>query len=171
MDYCFNCFGNWNILHGGNSVSSEKDIYALELAKHPNEPLKAALVATNNVLGDALRLMAECTGDPAFADRQRELVEAADATEFIPSKELVAFEILTLGRKADANDDFKLRAYRLFAEVMGFIKTGGAAVQVNNLVQNRVMVVTRHATEEDWEASALTQQTKLIDAAYSAKKS
>lgn len=148
-----------------------KNAYAYELARHPGDPLKAAtLCVPNGDWGMASELMCEMREDIGFADRQRDIVEAEGATGFIPTKEMIVFEILSVARQAE-NKETRLKAYELAAKMQGWIEKGGTNVNLN-VQNNRVMIVRRHDTMEEFEAAARAQQDRLIvdaTASYKAK--
>jgi hypothetical protein len=146
-----------------------RDAFALALVKFGGDELGAALsVVPDNDLGIALELCAQAKADRSFPDRQRSLIEASGAEQYLPSKEGMAVEILQIARVPENNADLRLRAYRLSAELLGYIDKGGVQVNLNK-ISNRVMVVPLYNDPEKWEAAAIDQQAKLIDAAYTAK--
>ena len=64
-----------------------------------------------------------------------------------------------------ANDDY-LKAERLIAEMLGHIeKAAPPSVTVNQSqnVGERVLVVTDHGSDEQWEAKMAAQQARLIE--------
>lgn len=141
------------------------DVYAIQLARFPNDGLKAALIATKEDMGMALELVAQCRQDAEFEFRQRELIEETGAKPYIPSKEMVIVEIMSIARNQELAGDLRLRAYKLGCEVAGYVsdKTG---LTINNNVQNRVMQVSVFKDAGEWEETAVGRQQKLIDAAY-----
>lgn len=142
------------------------DEYAIQLAKFPNDGMKAALIATANDMGDALELAAWCRqNNVAFEARQRELIAETGAKPFIPDKETVIVEILTIARNVEANGDLRLRAYKLAGEMAGYI-SNDPKVAIHNNITNKVMQVTTFPNEDVWEKTAVASQAKLIDAAY-----
>lgn len=158
-------------------TEAHRDTYAIQLARHPNDPLKAAEIATGGDIGMSLQLMAECDADLSFAERQRALIETSGVEEFLPSREMVGFEIVNVARAAMkeaslASKDFGLRAYKLYCEVVGIIeKGGGTSVVLQNNITNRVMQVATYENPEQWEQAATAQQKKLIDVAHAARPS
>lgn len=147
------------------------DRYAIELAKHPDDRLRAALIACKDDMALALELMAQTAMDDGFEARQRELVEASGAKVYIPSKELVTLEILNIARKPDNQPDLRLRAYRLAAEIAGYMPKGdGTNININNGIVNRVMQAPLFGDADDWEKVAAKQQRELIDVAYAVKQ-
>ena len=149
-----------------------KNAYAYELARHPGDPLKAATICVpNGDWGMASELMCEMRSDIGFADRQRDIVENNEAATFLPTKEVIIFEILSVARAAE-NKETRLKAYELAAKMQGWIEKGGGTNVNVNLQNNRVMIVRRHDTMEEFEAAARAQQDKLIidaTASYKAK--
>lgn len=149
-----------------------KNAYAFELARHPGDALKAAtLCVPNGDWGMASELMCYMNSEVGFVDRQRDVIAETGAENFIPSKELVTFEVLSVARTAE-DKNIRLKAYELAAKMQGWIEKGvGANVNVN-VQNNRVMIVRRHDSMEEFEAAARAQQDKLIidaSASYKAK--
>jgi hypothetical protein len=139
------------------------DAYAVELARltDPVEAAKAALGVDDDV-GAVVSLIQRCNADEGFADRQRILIEKTGAHAFIPTKELLAVEIVNIARTEKQHRDVQLRAYRLAAEILGYLNN---EKNVNVSVDQRsVLVVARHANEAEWEEATRIQQAKLINA-------
>lgn len=141
------------------------DTYAINLARFPNDGMKAALIATNEDMGMALELVSQCRQDREFEARQRELVEATGAKVYVPPKEVIVVEIMAIARNQDLSGDLRLRAYKLGCEIAGYI-SDKPGVQINNMVQNRVMHVGVFKDAAEWEETAVGRQQKLINAAY-----
>lgn len=79
-----------------------------------------------------------------------------------PTKEDQAMAILE--RSKDMEDDEYIKAQRLAAEMLGNLPKGDQGVAIhNNVINNRVMVVKDHGSDDDWEAKARAQQAKLIE--------
>lgn len=138
------------------------DRYALELAKNPQSAFLAARVAApNGDHGYASDIMQWAISDQTFPDRMRRVVEEAGPEQFVPSKEMATFEILSIGRNPNLEGDLRLRAYRLAAEMNGWITKGDNQVNVQ-VTQNRVMVVPM-PEDGKWEDYAGNQQRTLIE--------
>jgi hypothetical protein len=147
-----------------------KTQFAYELLKAnipPNDTINAFKVALEMFPGDtalALQVSQEWTRDSFVkAERERFADELGDLA-FLPSKADLARAIWD---KANATtgyictEDFT-KLMRLYAEVRGFIEKPGLNVQTNVNVNNRVMVITDHGTDEEWALKVKSQQARLI---------
>lgn len=62
------------------------------------------------------------------------------------------------------DDDNKIKAFRLVAEMSGFIERAAApSVVGNQTINNPVLIVRDHGTDAEWEERAKAQQNKLIE--------
>lgn len=82
----------------------------------------------------------------------------------LPTKAQQARDIYNLAQAATSIDD-KIKAHKLYAEIMGHvvkpIEGRGSSVYVDN---RRVMIMpAQPASVEDWEDKAIQQQTKLVE--------
>lgn len=139
-----------------------KHEFAEALLKLPNDPFRAACGVFGNDTVKALEVANRWPFDLVVLQRQAELLDKFGPEEFLPTKTDVARRIWNCGEAATDTKD-KLAAYRLYAELRGFVPKGDAAgvnVTVNN---NRVMVVPAFGTDDQWETNAARQQSKLIE--------
>ena len=94
--------------------------------------------------------------------RIQESLTGVNPTHNIISKEELAAKILKATDNHFVFED-KLKGYKLYADILGYIDRGGAVVN-NNIIDNRrVMVVKDHGTPEEWERKVTAQQRRLID--------
>lgn len=78
-----------------------------------------------------------------------------------PTREELVLELLS--RANSMEDDDYVKAMRLAAEMMAYMPKGDNAISLTNqIINNRVMVVYDHGTDEEWEAQVKEQQAKLI---------
>ena len=140
-----------------------KDAFAAELLRTP-DPFKAACaVVGSQDMGRALQISHEWAKDPYVIDKQAELLEQFGAKHFLPSKEDFARKVLELGDTARATED-RLKAYRLFGEIMGYIEKPTTNINNNVMTANKVMIVREQASNEAWEAKLFEQQRNLAHA-------
>lgn len=146
-------------------ASTLKKAFAAALLRFPNDPFKAALQLFPSNTLRALTVSQEWISDPFVLNAQSELIEELGEDHFLPSKLTLARRVFELGERERASQSERLAAFRLYAELRGFIEKPGFTVQNNTLInnQNRVMVMTDHGSNENWEAKALEQQTKLVE--------
>lgn len=141
-----------------------KRAFAAALLRYPTDPFKAALQLFPNNTMRALTVSQEWIADPFVMNVQAELIEELGEDHFLPSKVTLARRVFELGENARATQSEKLSAFRLYAELRGFIEKPGFTVNNNTQInQNRVMVMTDHGSNDDWETKALEQQTKLVE--------
>lgn len=154
------------------SVDEEQRLklaFANALLKHPQdlEGRFAAALSVTSDTGKALVMANKWLDDPFVVAEQTRLLKGADEGDlnFIGTKADFARELLTEAR-AQWDGETKIKFFKLYAEVRGFIAKPdtNVNVQVNN---NRVMVVKDMGTDDDWERKAQQQQRNLIDVSAS----
>lgn len=109
--------------------------------------------------GRALKASAEWPNDPYVLEIQAELIEEHGEKHFLPTKEEFARKVIDYADTIRSAED-KLKAYRLYAEVMGYIEKPGVVVN-NNVDNRRVMIVKDHGNDDDWERRLANQQKRL----------
>lgn len=144
-----------------NAEPSKLD-FAKALLAQPDNPFAAALTLVPNDAGRAIMLSMEWRDDPEVKAEMDRLIAERGPLAFLPQKEDIARDIYGL-TKAEVKGTIteKLAAFRLYSELMGFIKQPDKNVNLQ-LNQNRVMIVQDMGTDEEWEASLKEQQKKLI---------
>ena len=138
--------------------NERKTAFAIELLKSPDNPLKAALVIEPNT-GEALRMVHFWSNDEFVLSEKARLLKECGAKSFLPTKEEFAKAVYNLAEVAGFVDD-KLKAFRLYGDIMGFIEKPGVNIN-NNVVTNRVMVVNSNGSNDEWEQKLLKQQKAL----------
>lgn len=139
-----------------------KAAFALQLLlTHGNAQAAAHVVSPRNI-GYALFIAEYWRDDLYVLDCKRKLVEEHGEAFFLPSKYDIAHKIAKAADQALHSDE-KLKALKLYAELMGFISKPEISVQsTTNIQQNRVMVLRDHGTDAEWEQQVVAQQRKLI---------
>lgn len=88
---------------------------------------------------------------------------SAEPEAGLPTKAEQARDIYNLAKGAAAVDD-KLKAHKLYAELMGYVQKpaqGGTGV---NILNSRIMIMpAAPASLDDWESTAETHQARLIE--------
>ena len=150
------------------SESELKTAFAEEWIKYPTDPFKAACVVFGSDTGKALYAASHWVYDAqVIADKER-ISADYNALEYMPSKALLAKAIwdLATGQDGRIDADNKIKAFKLYGEVMNFIEKP-VAVSIDNsknVTVNKVMVVREAASNEEWEQKLITQQARLLDA-------
>lgn len=143
-----------------------KKAFALAWLKEPSaDPFKAATSIVGS--GDPGRLLVMSNNwvvDPIVLDEKAALLAKHGPRFFIPSKEELAREVYELAKASRVTED-RLKAYRLFGDIMGYIEKPTTNIQTNVAVVNRVMVVNEQGSDADWEKKLMQQQDKLAHAA------
>jgi hypothetical protein len=145
-----------------------KKLFAKHLIKNPTEPFKAAcyIFKDNNDLGNRLIAACEWPNDPIVIFEIDSLVASNNTVQILPTKDEIAYEIYLIGKKAFEPED-KLKAYKLYAELQGMVKSPG--ININNSIKTindnsrvlEVMEHTNHGSDDNWEDKLLLQQKKL----------
>lgn len=141
-----------------------KERFAAELLKTPENAFGAACRIFGMDTQTALRVSVEWVLDIVVLRKQAALLEEYGEEYYLPSQVELARKVwgLAIDDKADRKD--KREAYKLYAEIRGWLKTGGGGVTVNNNVlnANRVMMLKDFGTDDNWEETAKKSQMKLV---------
>jgi hypothetical protein len=81
----------------------------------------------------------------------------------LPTKADLARMSWTLANTPHMLAEDRMKALRLYADIMGFISKPETTINNNILTSNKVMVVRDHGEDNIWEDKLLTQQTRLLD--------
>lgn len=113
-----------------------------------------------------LRIIQEWPRDPIVMTALAELAKAEKADE-LPSREQQARDIYKLAADNTKGVDDRLKAHKLYADLMGFVQKPGAAAANVFIDNRRVMLMPAPANSvDDWEKQATSHQSGLvIDAA------
>lgn len=141
-----------------------KQAYAEAYLKTPDDPYAAAVAVFAGDTARALIVSREWPHDADVIAHMDTLKETLGDDAFLPDKATTARAIYALAESTRVDPKDRLAAYKLYAELRDFIPKPGTTVNNNTLVDNRkVMVVTDHGTDAEWEAKARAQQAKLIE--------
>lgn len=150
-------------------MDERKKKFAELLLKEGN-PFQAALaVFPPEQLGDALQIAEQWAEDVEVKRYCEQIVKQVGDKAVLPAKETIVREVLALGRITDAEMRARLAAYRLIAEVCGYIEKPSPQVNVNQNNMYRVMQMPNHGTDEEWERKAVEQQQRLLEDARATK--
>jgi hypothetical protein len=142
------------------SQQALKQAFAEALLRTPDDPFKAAFsVTTDN--GLACQIATNWPKDREVAQFQVALIEEKGAKTFLPDKEQQARDVYKIAEAPNLDPEVKLKAHRLYAEIMGHIQDAkhSGGVQIANF---GVMVVKEKGSDDEWEQSAVVQQRNLI---------
>lgn len=101
--------------------------------------------------------------DPIVIAEHAELGKAEAADE-LPSREQQARDVYRLAQDKEKTVDDRLKAHKLYADLMGYVQKPGASAGVNIYNDNRrVMLMPNPANSlDEWENAASQHQSKLI---------
>ena len=145
------------------SEDDKKREYALALLRHPDDPFKAAMAVFPGDAGKALVVSRDWPNDPIVTGTIEDIPEDQAEQMGVPSKNALAREAW---RRIQMTNDHET-AFKGIETVRKLLypeEKGGTTVNNNTLVDNRkVMVVTDHGTNEEWEAKLRAQQARLVE--------
>lgn len=143
--------------------TDQKEAYARALLRQPDDAYKAALAVFPGDIPKALHVSKTWPQDEDVQAFAQAALDEDGEDEFLPSKAQLARDVYDLAKHekwVDPKD--RIAAYKLYADLRGFIEKPGTTVNNNTLVDRRsVMVVTDHGTDEEWEAKLRAQQAAL----------
>lgn len=145
-----------------DTEDNEKRAFAREWLRL-NDPFKAALAVVGANAGRALQISNEWVKDVTVLGYKAELIDEHGERSFLPTKEAFAMRVLDVAETARATED-KLKALRLFGEVMGYIEKPTTTVNNNVVTANKVMIVREQVSDDAWEAKLAKQQRELVHA-------
>lgn len=133
--------------------------FAANLLRSPDDPMKAAFATTPDT-GLALQIARQWIDDPVVKVEQERLLNTSEAKSFLPSKEQQAKDIYAMATNDRLATEDRLKAHRLYAEVMGHIEKPAVGGGINILTQG-VMIVKDAGSDADWQEKAAQQQRAL----------
>jgi hypothetical protein len=143
-----------------------KSKFAEELLKQGNAPdaaYQAAFITMGSV-GLALQVAGSWCTDPFVLEEKLRLLKENGVRSYLPTKEQQAADIYKMALDQKLDEEIRLKAHRLYAEIMGNIEKPAQPSAGLNLFATNVMVVKDLGTTPDWEQKAVEQQHKLIHA-------
>jgi hypothetical protein len=134
-----------------------KTQFAEALLRYPNEPFKAAYQVFPRHIQAQLYVSQEWIFDPFVIDEKARLLEENGPEHYLPSRYELAHDVYALASRTGAAED-KIKAYKLFAEIQGFIhKPNENNVNLTQNVQHNVLVIREYSDEDIAES-----QRKLL---------
>lgn len=134
--------------------------FAAELIRNDGQPFKAAFAVAGEDSGYALQIARVWAADPFVVAEQERLLNSKEASSFLPSKQQQARDIYALATDISKEPEDRLKAHKLYAEIMGYIEKPLAGAGINVLNQG-VMIVPMAASDMDWQQKAERQQRLL----------
>lgn len=162
------CFDMVGLAVELENETARKRKYAFQLLRDPSNPFAAGLKAfpedTNYHHAMAMKVAQEWLEDEEVLVIKHELEAEHGAAFFLPTKGDVAREIYKTAKDARTAAD-KLKGFELYANLMSFIEKPPVA-QINNTqnnTTNKVMVVPKSNSDDEWEQRLISQQQRLIE--------
>lgn len=143
--------------------TNEKQLFALAWLTYPEDPYKAALEVVGDDLARGLVMSREWPQDPEVNEYKTRAVKEKGENALVPSKAGVVRAMWRVAKECELSDpETALKGFKMVADTMGYIEKPGTTVNNNTLVdQRKVMIVTDHGTDDQWEAKLLKQQAEL----------
>lgn len=148
-------------------TDDQKREFALRYLEYRRDASKAASRLFPYDIAARSAAVIDLPYDPLVNETIDELITKFGHEHFLPGKHELAAKIFDVAESARETDD-KVKALKLYADVMGYVEKPGTVVN-NNLSQtvNKVMVLREHGSEEEWEARLVEQQRRLSHASTS----
>ena len=147
-------------------VEEQKTAFAMALLKNPDNPFQAALSIlpdTPSAVGFALQIAQLWVNDKFVAEEKLRLIEELGSATFLPTKVDQCRDIWKMATNEKLDEEVRLKAHRLYAEIMGNIEKPTVNNNINNgIVNNGVMIVPVSTSMDEWEKAASAQQRELI---------
>ena len=112
-------------------VSRDKEAFVQAWLREPDSFKAAAIVVGASNIGRALQISAEWVSDEWVLSRRQELLDEFGEGHFLPTKAAAARLALELHDKSRFSED-KLKALRLFADIMGYIPKVDASGRIGS---------------------------------------
>ena len=137
-----------------------KQAYALQLLLCHGDAMQAARAICTD-LSYSLFIAERWPTDLAVMRYKQELIAEHGEAFFLPSKYDVAHMLMQSAERSITQDG-RLKALKLYAELMDMLQKPGVVIDNSTNTTNKVMVVERYGNNEEWEQAAIEQQRKLI---------
>lgn len=139
----------------------KKRDFAFMLLQNPDDVLLAAKAVAGSNANAVLYIVSNWPDDKQVLEYRKELITKYGEEYFLPSKAKIARAVWEDAQKCP-DPDARIKFYKLYSDLLGYVKEN--SVNINNTVvnQNRVMQVQVSASDKDWENEVLQQQTQLM---------
>lgn len=140
----------------------QKKAFAMALIRFNGDASKAGFCIEQDT-GKALQIGFTWSHDEFVKAEMERVFGSAEAKKFLPTKEQQAKDVYSMAVDIKLSTDDRIKAHRLYAEIMQHIEKPKEATTVTVAVQN-VMAVPFAKSEEEWENFAVRQQHQLTEA-------
>ena len=111
---------------------AQKELFAIAWLQNPTDPFKAALSVFPGEVGVAISIANTWVNDPVVLAKKAEVVDELGDENFLPNKSDLARAVWDLAASDRAATEDKIKAYKLYGEIRGFIQ--GPTTKVNHNV-------------------------------------
>lgn len=87
-------------------------------------------------------------------------VEFAELSILTKPEFALAIQVEMLDKKLPF--DYRYKMFHLYARVQKFIESGQGGNRGSNIINNGLIIMSDHGTDEEWETGVREQQMKLI---------
>jgi hypothetical protein len=140
------------------SEINQKLAFAKAILRNPDCFAAALSVVADT--GKALQIANQWPSDPIVVAEKIRIVEEEGPRSLLPTKEEQAADIYKMATDSKLAEEDRLKAHRLYAEVMGHIEKP-AVDNSTKIVAQSVMIVKDHGDDKDWEQRTVEQQRTL----------
>ena len=148
-----------------NEAHALKLEYAAALLRQPDTP-EGAYNAAFAVCGEnkslALQIGRDWPKDATVKAEKEKLLNSGESSKFLPSKDAQAKDIYAMACDSKLDGETRLKAHRLYAEIRGNITKPEAPATGMQVLNQGVMIVKSHGTDEEWEQTAMAEQRRLM---------
>jgi len=144
------------------NLDDQKRAFAAAWLRKPDKPFEAASSVISDT-GLALQAATTWVNDHFVKQCQIELIEQFGVEKFIPNDVDQLNDIWTIASNTKVDNEVRLKAHELYAKIrQGYFHKPLAIGSQTNILNQGVMVVNNHGTDEEWEQSCIAQQQELI---------
>lgn len=136
-----------------------KTAFAIASLRERDDPFKAAMSVMPDP-GLAIFAAQNWPNDTFVCAEKMRLIEEKGETSFLPSKADQLKDIWIMCTNPKLDEEIRLKAHRLYAEIMGNIEKNPTAQL--SLVNNGIIMIPVPASMDDWEKTAKQQQRGLV---------
>jgi len=142
----------------------EKKLFAIELLKNPSESFKCAIRVFGADTGKALKVHNMWPIDVTVLQYQAEYIKEHGHDKTLPTKEVFARTVYDIANEKGNDLEVRLKYFKLYGDIRGYIEKPGAINNItnNSQINNKVMIVKDHGSDDNWAKNLATQQKKLI---------
>jgi len=142
--------------------SEQKKKFAIAVLHNPSDPFQCAKEIFGEDPGKCLQVFQLWQEDIEVRQYQADYLREHGADATLPTKETLAREIYDVAHDGKVDVDTRLKFYKLYGDILGFINKPGSTVTHNTQINNKVMVIKDHGTDENWEQNLIKQQQRLV---------